>query len=251
MFRWVGAFTLALALLPISARAELRVPELTGPVVDQAGMLRSSTRDALENLLRQVRERGGSQIQVAILPDLGGLAIEDASIKITDAWKLGGAKEDNGVLLLIAAGEHKVRIEVGQGLEGVLPDAIASRIVRDVIVPYMRQGKPDQAVLQGVLAILHNTDPKLAGLSGQPQVAPRAPWNGDVVQLILILLFFGFFLLPLFFRGGRGGGFWGGFGGGGWGSGGGFGGGGFGGGFGGGWSGGGGGFSGGGASGGW
>lgn len=230
------------------ARADFKVPALTGPVVDQAGMLSPSAASSLGSLLRTVHDRGGSQIQVAILSDLGGLPIEDASIRVTDQWKLGGAKTDNGVLLLIAAKEHKVRIEVGQGLEGDLPDAIANRIIREIIVPYMRQGQPDQAVIQGVLAILQHTDPKLAGLSGGAASAtPKPPLNGDVVQLILMLILFGFFFLPIFFRPfGRGGGFWGGggfggggFGGGGWGSGGG------------GWSGGGGGFSGGGASGGW
>jgi uncharacterized protein len=239
-----------LALLFLAAppaRADFQVPALTGPVVDQAGMLSSGARQRLEAFLRRLHDGGGSQIQVAIVSDLGGVSIEEASIKTVDKWKLGHAKTDDGVLLMIAAKEHRVRIEVGQGREGDLPDLIASRIIREVIVPGMRQGDPDRAVLAGVAAIVHYTDPGF--LEQQQTVSADSPPGRDGSRLLLILkiIFLLLILTPLFL-GRFFGGFWGGGGFGGFG-GGGFGGGGFGGG--GGWSGGGGGFSGGGASGGW
>jgi uncharacterized protein len=246
----------AAALLPASALAEFAVPKLTGPVVDDADMLSSATEAKLERFIRGLHESGGSQLEVATVPNLGGLSIEEASIKITDQWKLGGAKTDNGVLLLIARDERKIRIEVGQGLEGNLPDAYASRIIRDIIAPNFKGGDVDRGVLGGVAAIVHYTDPdylKDGDRSGT--VTPSGSSGGDGglsghdLETLLMIFFFTFLILPaLFGRRRRRGLWWLGGGGGGWG-GGGFGGGGFGGG--GGWSGGGGGFSGGGASGGW
>ncbi|MGE3680792.1 MAG: YgcG family protein [Bdellovibrionales bacterium] len=232
--------------------AEFQVPPLTGPVVDQAEMLDSGIEERLSRFLHRLNELGGTQLQVATVPELGGLSIEEASIKMTDQWQLGSAKEDNGVLLLIAAQERRVRIEVGQGREGVLPDVIASRIIREVIVPRLRQGSPAQAISEGVLAIVHYTDPQFLEKSGvAAPVGERGGGrvSGRTIEFLILLFFFTFLFLPALFGGRRGlrrsawygpfiaGGLGrGGFGGGGGG---------------GGWSGGGGGFSGGGASGGW
>ncbi len=231
------------------ARAEFQVPSLTGPVVDQANMLSTRTQQGMENLLRQVQDSGGTQLQILTVPDLGGLSIEEASIKVTDQWKLGSAKEDNGVLLLVAAKERRVRIEVGQGREGVLPDITASRIIREVIVPGFRDGNSDRAITAGVFAILHYTDPKFADQRGEGvpegQEDRKMP-VGKKIEMIIWLIFILIFMIPsMFFRRRRG---LMGLGGGTFLGGGGFGGGGFGGG---GWGGGGGGFSGGGSSGGW
>jgi uncharacterized protein len=233
------------------AAAEFQVPALTGPVVDEAGVLSPSTRVSMEGYLRNLRERGGAQIQVATLRSLGGLSIEEASIQIVDRWQLGNKKEDRGVLLVIAPTEHHVRIEVGRGLEGDLPDVVASRIVREVIIPRIRNESMDRAVVDGVLAISHYTDPNLesAAPGDLPMRLHRVKKKG--LGTFMTLLFWLIFLM-IFLGGGRRrrrGLFWGGVGGalgglGGRGLGG-FGGGG------GGWSGGGGGFSGGGASGSW
>lgn len=239
---------LALIVLAQVAVAEFKVPPLTGPVMDQAGVLSVNTRSGLTRYLLQLREHSGTQIQVAILPNLDGLPIEQASIQITDQWKLGKKKEDRGVLLLLAIQEHKVRIEVGQGLEGDLPDAIANRIIREEISPRLKAGDMDQGVVEGVLSIAHYTDPNFEPQGRREKV--QKPPLGKLLTLLFWLLIFLIFILP---RGrGRGGGLQG-FatgvllgglgrgGGGGWGGSSG----------GGGWSGGGGGFSGGGASGDW
>lgn len=239
-------------LLPFFAAANLwaadfQVPALTGPVVDGAGMLSASTEANLSQLIKNVRDSGGTQLQVLTVPELNGLSIEEASVKVTDTWKLGSAKEDDGVLLMVAAKERRVRIEVGQGREGVLPDAIASRIVREVIIPRFREGDANGAITAGVYAILHYTDPDFAPSAAAP--SKREP-GGSGLALLFMLFMLVVFLQSLFgsrrrrLWGMGGGMIGGGLGGGGWG-GGGFGGGG------GGWSGGGGGFSGGGASGGW
>jgi uncharacterized protein len=242
--------------LGASAEAKFEIPPLTGPVVDTAGMLSAEGRAEISAYLHNLYSAGGTQIQVAIVPSLGGVSIEEAGIRLADAWKIGRQGQDTGVILLVASGERKVRIEVGKGREGDLPDLTASRIIREIIVPSMREGNPDRAIASGVMAIAQNTDPKLAG--AVPSAVERQPrLSGAMINFLVFLLLF--FILPLFWRGGgggRGGGGSGllwflagvgagrGFGGGGGGS--------WGGGSsGGGWSGGGGGFSGGGASGGW
>jgi uncharacterized protein len=214
----------ALLLVSQTVRADFKVPALTGPVVDTAGMLRSSTKEQLSDFLRNLHDSGGAQIQVAAVPDLGGVSIEEASIKMTDAWKLGKKKEDR---------------------------VIANRIIREVIAPKMRQDSPDRAVIDGVMAIAHYTDPNLVENAEQPRAQGSNPNNafGDLNFWVWLIVFLLFGILPIFSRGWRrsvfsGLGWGGGFGGGG-GWGGGFGGGG------GGWSGGGGGFSGGGSSGSW
>lgn len=248
------------------AASEFRVPALTGPVVDGAGILSSDVATTMETGLRKLAGGGGTQINVLTVPSLGGLEIEQASIKVTDAWKLGGAKTDNGILLLVAPSERRVRIEVGQGLEGALTDAFSNRIIRDEITPEFKRGDYSQGVLNGVVAIVQHTDPNVDvnSLFGeQRRVVTTTQRSQQVGGYGIFKLIFFLILMMVIFGGGRGGGRrsrfspWAagalgyglGRGGGGFGGGGGWGGGSSGGG--GGWGGGGGGFSGGGASGGW
>lgn len=239
---------LALLVFSLSAiaHAEFTVPALTGAVVDQAQILSPQAEEAIGTVTRQLWEKRGTQLQVLTVSSLEGLPIEEASIKVTDKWKLGDAKTDRGILLLIAPNEHQMRIEVGQGLEGELPDVTAQRIIREEITPHFKAGDYDSGVMAGVGAILRYSDPDFKAQPRQ-QVHRRKSGIGS-------LLFFLFLLLLMSLGGGRrrrsglggfllgyglGGGF-GGRGGGSWGGGGG-----------GGWSGGGGGFSGGGSSGSW
>ena len=237
----------------VFAHAQFVVPELTSPVMDQADIVDPQVEEALNNAIRELFQTSGTQINVLTVPTLNDVPIEMASIQVTDKWKLGSAKADKGALLLIAMKERKMRIEVGQGLEGVIPDAIAKRIIDDSVVPLMKAGRASEAVLVGVASIAQYSDPEFdfaskLGVSQRPQNFRREKGNG---WIWLLLLFFFIFLRP---RGRRSSGVAGallGYGLGrstsGWGGGGG----GFGGGGGGGWGGGGGGFSGGGASGGW
>jgi uncharacterized protein len=248
------ALALALLLVRSAGAAELEIPALRSAVTDRAGILSPATRQRLESALQQLQRVGGTQLAVLILPDLAGLTIEQASIQVVDEWKLGSKEADNGVLLLIAPNERKVRIEVGQGLEGALTDAHSKRIIDEGITPLFREGDMDGGVTFGVYQIARITNPDVdltAYFEGQLR-KPRASGSRDAspIQIIfmglLMLLVFsarmGF--LPFLVMGGMGGfggrrgmgGFGGGLGGGG--------------GFGG-FSGGGGGFSGGGASGGW
>lgn len=247
-FQWLF---LLLFILPVTGLAQLQIPPLTGPVVDEANLIEGRDQRALDQVIREFHQRGKGQIQVLTLRDLGGLSIEQASIQIADQWKLGTAKGDDGVLILIAAQERRMRIEVGQGLEGVLPDVKAKRIISDVMTPLFRQGSPSKGILAGTLYVLTTIDPEF-DLKVEGGRESFGPANASVFQKYEGLFFLLFIILMIIlnifrprrrFLGGFGGpGPWGG---GGWSGGGGFGGGG------GGWSGGGGGFSGGGASGSW
>jgi len=223
------------------------VPELTGPVVDQAGLLSGDERSSLERFIRSFADTGKAQLQVLTVASLEGTAIEEASIQVVDKWKLGGKKTDNGVLLFIAIQDRKVRIEVGQGLEGDLPDAYSAQIIREIITPFFKMQKYREGIFGGVMAIVQHIDPEFKSAERAPRPAPREKPLSGLKLLGLLVLFILIAILSRFggggggsrYRGGYGGGFGGGFGGGSFGGGGG------------GWSGGGGGFSGGGSSGSW
>jgi len=228
------------------AQAEFKVPRLSGPVMDEVGVLRPQDRRELEQILRDYNNQGKAQIQILVIDSLQGLPIEEASIKITDEWKLGTAKQDNGILFLIAPNERQLRIEVGQGLEGTLPDVIAKRIIADTVIPLFKAKNLSAGIVVGTYQIIKYVDEEYANqhLAEPPETPSKGLPGWAVILILLFLLFLGRLLPSSAFSGGRrrgGGGFYGG----------GFGGGGFGGGGGGGWSGGGGGFSGGGASGSW
>ncbi len=220
------------------------VPRLTGPVVDQAGLISNKETALISRIAEDFKAQGKGQIQVLTVKSLDGEAIESATLKVVEAWKLGTQKGDDGVLLMIAAEEKKIRIEVGQGLEGSIPDVIAKRIISDSMVPLIRQRSVSEGVLIGVFQIAKQIDPEyeVPGQQAQRFAKRGQGLPGWVILIIMIGL-----IISSITGGGRRLGAHRGWGSGGFG-GGGFGGGGFGGG---GWSGGGGGFSGGGASGGW
>jgi len=135
------------------------IPILTAPVTDLAQLISPEETIAINRLLFRLYESGGSQIAVLTVPDLNGLTIEEASIRVTDKWKLGRGDTDRGVLVLIAKKERKIRIEVGQGNEGYLPDVIAKRIIEVVMVPAFAAGQISQGVRGGLYEIIARTDP--------------------------------------------------------------------------------------------
>ena len=228
---------LACLLLAIcAAQAALTFPPLTGRVVDDAHVLSADTQDKLTALLAQEEKQTGNQIVVATLPSLQGAAIEQYGYQLGRAWGIGQKGKNNGTILIVVPSEHKVRIEVGYGLEGDITDAQSRIIIDEFMLPAFRHGDYDGGVTAGTQAIIK----VLGGVTLSPSDEDTDQDRGDShnfswvpIVVILIWIVFGRFLWPLLFLGG------------GWGSRGGWGGGGFGGG---GWSGGGGGFSGGGGS---
>lgn len=223
------------------AQAQPEFPKLTGRIVDSADMLPSQTEVMLSNLLSQHEEQSTNQVVVVTLENLQGYSIEEFGYQLGREWGIGQAERDNGVILLVAEAERKVRIEVGYGLEGALTDAIAADIIYRIILPNFKRGQFDNGISEGVQAILQ-------AIAGEYEAPQDENERGGFPFLLLLLVIGGFIFLPIIFASvagapaGRSYGTWGG------GYGGGFGGGG---GLGGGFGGGGGGFGGGGASGGW
>jgi uncharacterized protein len=252
-----GALFALCVQLPAVAHAR-DVPALSAHVNDTAGMLSADERARLEQKLADYEHKTGRQFALLTIDSLDGDDLEGFSIRVAEAWKLGQKGQDNGLVLLVVKNDHKLRIEVGYGLEGNVTDAFSSRVIRNLLVPAMRAG----TVASGIDQAFDALTAKAAGEDVPQSVlndrGVGQPESGgpNVIGWLVLLLFLAPVLIPIvLFRtvaGRRGrGGFWGGgFGGGGFG-GGGFGGGGFGGGGGGGFSGGGGGFGGGGSSGSW
>jgi uncharacterized protein len=124
-------------------------PKPTGHLNDTANAIAPAYRDSIEALAREVREKTGSQIAVLVVPDLGGEPIDAAAEQVYRQWGIGTRQKDDGVLLLLAVAERRVRIEVGYGLEGILPDGRAGAIIRNVMGPDLRQDRFGPGLLRG------------------------------------------------------------------------------------------------------
>jgi len=161
-----AAAIVAFATLPYPgiAAAAVDVPYLTGRVVDNAEILKQTTRERIAALAKAHEEKTTDQIAVLTIATLGGESVEEYATRVFDAWKLGQKGKDNGVLVVVAPQDRKMRIEVGYGLEGALTDVAASRIIRNVITPAFKDGDFDRGIEGGVAAII-------AQLEGQPATA--------------------------------------------------------------------------------
>lgn len=178
--------TLALvAALPPDVRA-LDVPFLSGRVNDTAGMLAPQTVAELESLLKAHEDSTSNQVVALIVPSLQGESLEDYAMKVAETWKVGQKGKSNGVILLVARDDRKVRIEVGGGLEGELPDITCGRIIRHEIVPHFREGDYDAGVRAGTIAVLSAIRGAYTPSSGVSTTGPRLKSRG---------IFFGIFLV--------------------------------------------------------
>ncbi|MGA2891580.1 MAG: TPM domain-containing protein [Xanthobacteraceae bacterium] len=148
-------FVAALVLCLVSTFAfAFSFPPLTGRVVDQANVMPAASRSAVETKLKDLEDKSGIQLVVATVGSLQGSDIETFANELFRFWKLGQAQKNNGVLLLVAPSEHKVRIEVGYGLEGTLTDALSSVIISSAIVPRFKAGDISGGIERGVDGII-------------------------------------------------------------------------------------------------
>ncbi len=177
---------LALALLTavLPAKALQEIPALTDTVTDLTNTLSSQEQAALSGKLQQFFEAKGSQVAVLIVLTTQPEAIEQYSIRVVDQWKLGREKEDDGVLLLVAKQDRKMRIEVGYGLEGAIPDLTAKRIVSRTLAPHFKRGQFYQGLNQA-------TDQLMGLIKGEnlPEFDRRASRPmafGDILPLVII-----------------------------------------------------------------
>lgn len=202
-----GALALLLALAASPAFAQLKpVPALSGRVVDEAGMLDASQRERLTAVLADYEARTGSQIAVLLVKSTEPEAIEQYSIRVTDAWKLGRKGVDDGVLLMVARDNpsalRRLRIEAGRGVQGVLTDAQSKRILQDVIAPHFRQNHYYEGLVAGVgaIATLLNQE-SFPAPAQQPAPQRQVESGGGGFSLFGILaLVIGFTLLRSMFR---------------------------------------------------
>jgi len=192
------AFLLVVLLTAVALAADLAFPPLTGRVVDNAGILSPTTDSELTQLLKQQEQTTGDQVVVLTLSSLEGHSIEDFGYQLGRHWGIGQAGKNNGVLLIVAPHEHKVRIEVGYGLEGQLTDASSRIIIERDILPAFRQGDFDAGVLSGtrsILKVLGNTPGAQSasgwGASSHQLYQGATDW---MVWLVITLLLF--WMLP-------------------------------------------------------
>lgn len=206
---------LALGLVFAATVAAAVPPAPSHWVEDHAGMMSSAVRDELDARLAAYEHATGHQVVVWTDHTLGGAALDDWSVRTFAAWKVGRAGLDDGIAMFVFADDHKIDLEVGYGLESKVPDAVAARIIREVMAPRLRAGDADAAIRDG-------TDAVLAAIEGHAWAADEtslssdmpttATWVvGGLVGLGLVFLFIThprLFLLLLLFggRSGRGGG---------------------------------------------
>jgi uncharacterized protein len=183
---------LALAFLVVTLGADFAIPPVpTHFVTDNAGALSASARSALESRLHDYETATGHQVIVWIGQTTGDVPLENWTGETAHQWQIGRKGHDDGAVLFLFMADHKVRIEIGYGLEGALPDADASRIIRDIIVPKMRTGDVDGAVAGGVAAMIATITPSYKGVTPPPQTtgATDTPLNAADIFAIVALVF--------------------------------------------------------------
>jgi uncharacterized protein len=182
---------------PLSAQGLVEVPSLSSPVTDLTGTLTPDQVAALEAKLRTFEAGKGSQVAVLVVQSTEPETVEQYALRVVEAWKLGREGVDDGALLLVALGDRRVRIEVGYGLEGALPDAIANRIIDEDIVPAFRRGDAYGGIATGV-------DRMLRVIEGEPLPEPesRSPAQGvpGLFNLLPFLFLFALVGMPILRR---------------------------------------------------
>ncbi|RWX52099.1 uncharacterized protein VU01_10404 [Candidatus Electrothrix marina] len=183
----LALFLMTLPVLPVSART---IPAFKGYVNDYADMISGPVEAKLEQILKSFEHTDSTQVAVLTVDSLEGDPLEDFSIRVAEKWGIGQKGKDNGVLLLVAKKERRARLEVGYGLEGVLTDLLAGRIIDDVITPRFKSGQFDQGFESGVAAVIQAT----RGEFKPAQRSSRRGGRSESSPLFSYLLFGGFFI---------------------------------------------------------
>jgi uncharacterized protein len=196
-FGWALSLLFACVATFAQAPTQVEVPALRSPVTDLTGTLTQEQASALDQRLRNFETQKGSQIAVLIVPTTAPETIEQYAIRVAEQWKIGRRGTDDGIILLVAKDDRTVRIEVGYGVEGALPDVIANRITDQVIVPRFREGE----FYGGISAAI---DRIIAVLEGEPlpepeRRAPRGEGFGQTLPLLFMLVFVGSSMLRRMF----------------------------------------------------
>jgi len=192
---------LSIALLPsLLSAEEVAIPSLERRVTDLTQTLTPDERDALETKLAQFEQEKGSQVAVLLLPTTGEETIEQYGIRLADAWKVGRKKVDDGVILIVAKEDRKMRLEVGYGLEGAIPDVTAHRIIDEIITPYFKDGEFYGGINAGINAIIQR-------INGEPLPEPEWDKGDPTVEespplfITMVLIGLGLIIITGFLKG--------------------------------------------------
>lgn len=171
---------------------------LDRPVIDQAKLLTLAQIQDLEGNIRELAQGGGPQVGIYVAASLQDYAIEDFTIRLAEKWQLGGAKSDNGLLILVAPRERKMRIEVGGGIEGSVTDLEASRWIRDILAPAFRSENYAGGLKTVLFAVAQKFDVTLSGKPLVRRVRRSSSELSPMGTLVVVIIFF--FVLPLLNR---------------------------------------------------
>lgn len=204
VFRFIAILLLALSALHGHAAAgDELIARLQpdGPVNDYADILSASSESKLESLLTDLERKTDAAVVVVTLDSMQGGQIDDFTNRLYEEWGVGQAGEDAGVMLLVALAERKMRIEVGYGLESVIPDGLAGQIRDDYVLAYFKRGEMQTGVVQGALAIADRlADHYGVDLSERPAAAPGSSRGESGPAEIFIILIFIFIIATTFVR---------------------------------------------------
>ncbi len=182
---------LCLALWVTGAWAEVPVPPLTARVTDLTATLATADKTALENDLQALEARSGAQVAMLLVSTTQPESIEQYSIRVVEAWQLGRKEHDDGVLLLVAKDDRKLRIEVGYGLEGRIPDVVAFRIIDQVITPHFKQGDFAGGLAAGIERLAALIEGQEIPADVTPADADPDPFEDIPAWLLLVLVVVG------------------------------------------------------------
>jgi len=184
---WVGI----LCFLPALVSSE-QFPPPRGAVNDFAGVLSAPARDKMEALAREVWEKTGTAIVVAVMPTIGDNEVNDYVNRLYSAWGIGKKGQDKGVLIFVTVKERKMRIETGYGVEGILPDGLVGEIRDKYIIPYLRNGDYDTGLFKGMVAIAQvvakEAGVTLTGTPSLPHRPQKSRPRGGFDPLTLLIL---------------------------------------------------------------
>jgi uncharacterized protein len=195
---WLVAFAwLVLAPLAIAQNWETGtdglapIPALTARVTDLTGTLSLPERQALEAKLAAWEQKSGNQLVVLLVPSTQPEPIETYALRVAEAWKIGRKGRDNGVVFVVAKNDRKMRLEVGYGLEGAVPDAIAKRIIAETVTPAFRQGQFGAGINAGVdrvMGTVDRTEPAVPARPGEARPKAGQPAGFDFGTILILLL---------------------------------------------------------------
>ena len=172
---------------------QVNLPELNSRVTDLTGTLHGNEANHITSKLETLQSVKGSQLVVVVIPTTGDEDIAQYAIRLAEEWQIGRDKIDDGVILLVAKDDRKVRIEVAYGLEGAIPDALAKRIIEEIIVPQFRSGDFYHGIDQGVDAIISLINGEQLPVPHEDDIHPTAS-NGMTKYLTIIFPFAFIFL---------------------------------------------------------